>query len=105
MTQLTEIRADANVNSNHVRAVIARISPSRRTAAMTTTISTKHHTIRCARISNAPAGLSRGKNAGNIPQQAYAPTPNNSPDFRGSLTVRDFAAPRGHAAGRPGRDW
>ena len=70
MTQLTEIRADANVNNSHVRGVIARISPSRRTAAMTTTISTKHHTIRCARISNALAGFSSGKNAGNRPHDA-----------------------------------
>jgi hypothetical protein len=46
------------------------MSPSRRTAATTTTISTKHHTIRCARISNALAGFSSGKNAGNTPHDA-----------------------------------
>src|SRR5215813_1648059 len=105
MTQFTEIRADAAVSNNHVRGVIARRSLSLRTDATTTTISTKHHTIRWARISNAPAGLSSGKNAGKRPHDAYAPTPNNNPDFRVSLTVRGCAARQAHAAGRADTGW
>src|SRR6478609_3884349 len=105
MTQFTEIRADAAVSSSQVRRLIVRRSPSRRTVATTTTISTKHHTIRWARISNAPAGLSSGKNAGNRPHDAYAPIPNDNPDRRVSLTVRAYAARRAHAAGRADTGW
>src|SRR5262245_26905856 len=117
MTQFTEIRADAAAINSQVRALILRRSPSRRTAATTPTINTKHHTIRWARISNAPAGLSRGKNAGNRPHDAYAPTPNSNPDrllpipksLRScppeSLTVRGYAARRARAAGRADTGW
>src|ERR1700754_824697 len=105
MTQFTEISADAAVSHSQVRGLIARRSPSRRTAATTTTISAKHHTIRWARISNAPAGLSSGKNAGKRPHDAYAPTPNNNPDRRVSLTVHGYAARPAHAAGRADTGW
>src|SRR5882724_10734372 len=106
MTQLIEMSADANVSNNQVRGLILRRSPTLRTAATTTTISTKHHTMRWARISNALAGFSSGKKAGNRPQDAYAPTPNSKPDLRGSpLTVLGCATHQARAADRLGRDW
>ena len=70
MTQFVEISADAQTSSSQVRRSMRARSLIRRAASSSTAITTDVQTIRCARTSTAPAGLSSGKKAGKTPQEA-----------------------------------
>ncbi|SKW21636.1 Uncharacterised protein [Mycobacteroides abscessus subsp. massiliense] len=61
------MRAEAPARRNQLRGPIAMRSRNRPETATTITISSSVQIIRCARISSALAGFSRGKNAGNNP--------------------------------------
>ena len=68
MPQLIAIRQAPANTSAQTRGGIVTIARHPRTMVSTIADTTSDHTIRCARISSAPAGSSSGKNSGNRPQ-------------------------------------
>ena len=68
MPQLTAISTAPASTSAQTRAGILMIAGQPPTTVSTMADTTSDQTIRCARISSAPAGSSSGKNSGNRPQ-------------------------------------
>ncbi|SKW08408.1 Uncharacterised protein [Mycobacteroides abscessus subsp. abscessus] len=99
--QFSAMRSEAPVSSPQLRSPMATRSRRRRETATTTAISSSVQSMRCARISSAPAGSSSGKNAGNNPHIRYAAAPNRYPDFR--LRFCSGVAGSPLIAGRRGR--